>query len=466
MRALILLCAMAVGAATHAQAPTIDVRVDPRVELMSVIFRLAGHPEYNQGKVDVYTESVEAHFADFRDHAVVRRAKQLRRDHGVSYDAVMSMAVHMTDTETLGEAVPFTADGSLESRWKPEDARAFLDDAREFVAETDFAGFLDDHQSLYQTTAARMQSVLDQHAELSWFDGFFGSRPTAEFELALGLLNGGQCYGPSVRHPDGREDLHCVLGVWKVDAEGQPAFDASVLSTVVHEFCHSYCNRLVDAHADALAPAAEEIWPHVEDVMRRQAYGRWQVMLYESLVRACVVRYRAHVDGDAGRREQIESEHRRGFVWTGVLSDLLAEYERDRETYPTLAAFMPKITAFFAEYAETFTAERSAAPTVVSMTPANGADGVDPQTSAIVITFDRPMLDKAWSFVGGGPNFPEVAGQPSYDESRTVLTLPVKLKPSWSYEFWLNRAQFQSFQSEDRVPLQPVHVQFSTGQDQ
>lgn len=40
-----------------------DVRVDPRVELMSVIFRLAGNPEYNQSRLTSYIQDVEEHFA-------------------------------------------------------------------------------------------------------------------------------------------------------------------------------------------------------------------------------------------------------------------------------------------------------------------------------------------------------------------------------------------------------------------
>ena len=45
----------------------------------------------------------------------------------------------------------------------------------------------------------------------------------------------------------------------------------------------------------------------------------------------------------------------------------------------------------------------------------------------------------------------------------TVLTLPVRLKPSWSYELWLNRGRFQTFTSAEGVPLDSVHVTFRTG---
>jgi hypothetical protein len=46
---------------------------------MSIIFRLGGNPEYNQGKVPSYTQDVENHFGRFREHAVVKLATKLRR---------------------------------------------------------------------------------------------------------------------------------------------------------------------------------------------------------------------------------------------------------------------------------------------------------------------------------------------------------------------------------------------------
>jgi hypothetical protein len=79
-----------------------------------------------------------------------------------------------------------------------------------------------------------------------------------------------------------------------------------------------------------------------------------------------------------------------------------------------------------------------------------------------VVTFDRPMRDQAWAVVGGGPNFPKVTGPPSYDAARRVLTVPVELQPDWSYELWLNRGRFDSFQSEEGVKLPSVHVTFRT----
>jgi hypothetical protein len=164
------------------------------------------------------------------------------------------------------------------------------------------------------------------------------------------MMNGGACYGPRVVFPDGREELYCVLGVWLKDGRGLPRFDKSVLPTVVHEFCHSYVNPLVNSHARELEKAGERIFPTVAEAMKRQAYPGWQTMMYESLVRACVVRYRLATEGETAAERQIVYENTNMFLWIRGLSSLLGEYETQRNTYPNLNSFFPKIVEFFNTY--------------------------------------------------------------------------------------------------------------------
>ena len=242
--------------------PRLSVTVDARVELMSIIFRLAGNPEYNQGKVASYLADVDEHFGPYRDHKVVELARNLRRTRGVSYDAVMSMAVHLTDAESLGEKVPLDPHpASLDARWRTDEAREFLRLARQFVSDSSFAEFVAEHQQLYQLAESRLQKVLDEHGHVEWFDQFFGSRPTASFAVAVGLLNGGGCYGPRFQNAEGREELYCILGAWSTDADGNPQFDENMLGTVVHEFCHSYANAIIEHHAEALKEGRRENVP-------------------------------------------------------------------------------------------------------------------------------------------------------------------------------------------------------------
>ncbi|MCH5375090.1 MAG: DUF4932 domain-containing protein, partial [Planctomycetes bacterium] len=411
-----------------------------------------------------------------------------RRTRGVSFDACMSMAVHVDDAYALKARLPLDPwPDSLDSRWGVEGASRFLENARRFVEDTSFRQFIDAHRPLYQLAESRMQRVLDEQAHLEWFDVFFGRRPQAIFKFTLGMLNGGACYGPRYRRHDGKEELYCILGVWKTDSEGMPVFDRQMLETVVHEFCHSYTNAIVDRNEPRLEAAGKKIFPFVQADMRRQGYGNWKTMMYESMVRACVIRYtRMHAGPDAARRA-ITKEKARKFAWIEELSELLGEYETHRAEYADLDEYFPRVVDFFNDYADRFVEEQNqllprvtsaiseygqklvdqielaaARPKVVSITPANGADDVDPNIRSIRVVFDRPMADGSWSMVGGGTDFPEIVGKPSYDRTRTIWTVSVRLKPAWSYRFMLNSDRFRAFQSQDGVPLEPVVVTFKT----
>lgn len=322
----------------------IAVSVDPRVELVCVVFRLAGHWEYNQARVKGYAADVDTHFAPVRDHAVVKRARDLLRTRGIAYDACMSLAIHLDDAATLGERVPFEPlPEGLDPRWTPEDARAFVDELRDFAKAGKFAEFVEAHQELYAETTRRMETLIAKDVKLAWFRDFFGDRPGASFRVAIGMLNGPMNYGTRCRLEDGSEELHAILGAGSVDREGLPAFGSEMVETLVHEFAHSYVNPIVKAHLDALRPAGEKLFAGVAEQMRRQAYGKWETMLCETLVRACVIRYlRANDRGLDALRRMAEDQFR-GFRWVGRVADALKAYEKDRATYPTLDAFVPRI---------------------------------------------------------------------------------------------------------------------------
>src|SRR5713101_8121350 len=112
-------------------AQTTQVGVDLRVELMSIVFRLAGNSEYSEARVPAYAQAIEAHFASVRNHEAVRLARELHQSNGVSHDAVMSLAVHVEDAFSLKERVDFDSPGlALVRRWKIPEARKFLVAAR------------------------------------------------------------------------------------------------------------------------------------------------------------------------------------------------------------------------------------------------------------------------------------------------------------------------------------------------
>ena len=476
---LVLMSAVFLAASQTLASATVRVLVDPRVELMSVVFRLAGNPEYNQGRVASYVADVDKHFGRFKGHAAVARVQSLRASRGISFNAPMSLAVYLTDAEKLGERVPLDPlPARVDERWTPADARAFLADLRAFIRDTGFVSFFKTHEPLYQSSVDRLNAVFREGRVVEWFDGFFGSRPGADFIIALGMLNGGASYGASARLKDGAEEIYSILGVWTMDEKGLPKFDKGILSTIAHEFCHSYTNPLVDKHKAELESAGEKIFPHVAEDMKRQAYGGWLTMMYESLVRACCVRYALAINGPEAAAQEVRYNRDRRFLWTGELAELLGEYEKQRDTYQSLDVFFPKIAAFFDGYSRRVAQEaaflveekrkqmevfKEKSPKIVSMIPANGAQDVDPGLKAIVVTFDRPMKAGNMAVMSFDQDkFPKMPGKAAYDATRTVLTIPVALEPGKEYQLGLNGEGFLVMQDDQGNPLVPVLIKFRT----
>jgi len=344
---------LAVLAATFSTAPlqanaqAIDVRVDPRVELIAIVSRLAGRSEYNMTRVPRWAEAVDTHFAPYRDHPAVSMTRRL----GFGFFIPMNLAIHVTPPPDLAERSSFATSTSLHRRWTtyPDSTRVYLESLRAFSRDARFAEFFAANRALVDSAQMRLRRVANS-LDRAWIDRFWGGQAAMDFVLAAGLTNGGASYGQEFAPASGRSEAYAIVGVLHADAQGFPAYDSTDVSTVLHEMNHPYVTSLVRANADALRPAAESLYATVAKQMREQAYGAWDSMVNESIVRAAQPRYYlAHADSVSAERA-IVAEIASGFLWTRELVGLLGEYERNRTVYPTFSAFMPRVVAFFRDW--------------------------------------------------------------------------------------------------------------------
>lgn len=424
----------------------VEVTVDPRVELMSIIFRLAGSPEYNHlSSRSPYSRDVEKHFPE--RHPAIDMAKLLRKERGISFDAVMSLAVH------CNSKLEYPFDGRVERldhRWRIEDVRRFLVFVRNFRVGSKFDEFFANHKPLYDAAVASHRAIAEKNAHIEWFDKFFGKKPEAKYTVILGMLNGPMNYGVGVRDERGKETLTPVLGMYRFDDEGIPQPVPRFTALLIHEICHSYVNPIVDRHGAKLEPAAKPLYRVRAKQMREHAYTNWKIMMYESIVRACVLEHmRAH---DLDRRQQTFDDYRIGFTWSAALATLLRKYQAERERFRTFDDFIPLVAVFFEQ-------ERKKLPPA----PVLKNFEVNEKVGFLRFTFDQPMRDKSWSMIlDGNETFPRIEGEIRYDRDRKVLTVPVALQAATEYSFWLNSEERFGFISERGVPLTPRRIRFRT----
>jgi hypothetical protein len=327
----------------------IKIEVDPRVELVGIVFRLAGNYEFNQGRIRSYVKDIERQFGDFDNHPAVKLAARLRSKRRMSCDGPMSLVVYIDCDYRPRKSFEQWPWDALDGRWKKQETAEFLEQLRQFAAETKFNEFYKAHSTLYETGIRSCQAVMAQYDLQTWLGEFFGAEEMGDMRLVLGFLNGPSNYGP--RFTAGKiHEKYAIIGMPLPDADGNPVFRPGKLEIVAHEFCHSFANPVVDKYMEQLQPAGEKLYAAKAPAMKGIGYQNWQSLMYESAVRACVASYIRNAFETEYLQNYLDEESGCGFVWIRELSNLLLTYEANRDKYPTFESFFPEFIVHLNNY--------------------------------------------------------------------------------------------------------------------
>lgn len=457
-----LLAASAFAASAFA-ASEVEFRVDARVEIASVLCRLAGFEEFQDPRLPAYDEAVNLHFAPYRNHPSVRLLAQLHKQRGIAYNAALELALLAEDDVSWSPRLPLRPlPAFLDNRWDPRSAARFLQAARRFALDSGAPAFFRGQAAAHSAIASIYATHLAPAIDLAWYRAHFSVPGGTVFRVLPAPLAGPNSYGTALQFPAGRLELAALLALPKVrPGEALDLPESSSLQLVVHEFCHPFVNPWVDAHSSVLRAPAETLFREVGKVASANAYTRWNVLLYESLVRAATLRYLQDHNQHAAARISLKDDRLKGFWWTDELATLLSPQPGGLDSH------LPAITALFgrwaantatliaAKQAEVERAEQARlrqGPQIASLSPAEGATASAAATTLLEIRFDRPMA-RSVSLFG---DVPTVTGKPSWDDSATLLRIPVSLQPGRKYVLYLNKeGEEGGFRSQAGERLQP-----------
>jgi len=334
---------------TSTAAGGIEVTVDPRVELIGIVFRLAGNPEYGDSSLRPYAKAIERHFGDFGNHPVVKMAVQLRNTRLMSADGPMSLATYIGRDFHPRKSLEQWPWQGLDFRWEKEETEEFLEKLRQFAAETKFNEFFEAQAPLYEEGILACKTLLAHYPDIyKWLDEFFGLERGDELKLVLGFINGRCNYG--IRFQSGQTSEKYAIVAPLASPGGSPAFMLQQLGITVHEFCHSFSNPVVDKYMKQLRPAGEELFATHNQAMRMRGYQNWDAVVYETAVRACVGSFVRNSLQTMHSDYYFQREISHGFLWTKDLTDLLEKYENNRDKYPTFESFFPEFVRFMNDY--------------------------------------------------------------------------------------------------------------------
>lgn len=454
MKRFLLLLLFAIATALQGYAQQIPVDFDERVDLMSVVFHLAGNKEYNRCAMTDYTNEMDQYFSAFKDHKVVELAREYAQI-SVSYDAVASYALHLkmpaspqTDF-TIDDQFQEGVDESFE-RWSDSQKQEFLAPLSDFYRQSNFHQWYERSASLREKAIKIFEENINQNIDWKWFDQFFGKREGSSFNIVLSFLVWPNNYGCSTPLKNGDVHISPVIGCPDPSEKNNRAYIQTYLPIVIHECCHSYCNPLISQYWKQMESKSAKVYAEKADVMERMAYGHPTYMMNETFVRSCVIRYVADHNRNANLDELINNESE--FILTRTMVESLGTYQTQRSKYADINSYMPQLVKdinhfSLRKYKKAQIDYRKKCAKIVSCSIKNGDKNYPSGKSTLIITFDKPMQPGvALGFSDSGGEFLNLDGSVrdavSWSDDQKTITIKLDLKANTHYAFSIMGEKF------------------------
>ena len=453
------------------QAQELPVDFNEGVDLMAMVWRLTGDRTYNYNTVSDYCQAADEYFAPYKEHPVVAKAIECMETTGIGYDAVASYGLHLVISADgkLSYNQQFADNGDTSfDRWSNQQKEEFLPILEDFYHESNF------HQWYVSTEAVRNEAItaFDEVAnelDMQWFDKFFGPKPgNSQFRVVLSILCGVCNYGCSAKMKDGSEQLSPVISCCSADKEGNLFYymDA-VLPIVVHEFCHSYCNPLNAEYWDGMKDKAAEVFEINSEKLSAMAYPDAKIMMDETFVRSSVIRYQMSHGMNHLKDKLLIEPTKLGFLLASDMVEALGRYEEG--DYASMNDFMPEIVkmvnTFDIEKTLQTMAEAARDNATYTCNIQDGATDIPSGESNLVIIFSKSMVPTiALGYGRGTGEFISLARgmeSVSWDETNTIQTIELNLKPHTQYSFSILGDSYKTQDEHDAG--ETLFIDFTTG---
>jgi len=319
----------------------VQITVDPRVELMSIVQYLSSYNELMTTADFKYRSDVDSHFAGYRNHKAVTMYEEMV-PLGFKYSTPANFALSLTDGLYLDESVNL----SYHVEWGgggEKNLKDFAAALRDFSKESNFHDFYVGHEDYYRDNVYRVSSLLGEWNYVTELQDYYGMEYQSFNIIPVPLYGGGGGFGPHVERDD-RIDIYSILVAFDEEMRGEvPVYGNDYIFKLLqrHEFSHSFVNRITDMYLDEVMELEHLLAP-IQAEMDKLNYGSWVTCLNEHIVRAVTVRL-AYSDSRSEGSRALARELDSGFVYTRLLVDALAEYENNREAYPDFISFYPRL---------------------------------------------------------------------------------------------------------------------------
>ncbi len=316
-------------AARGASSVDYSFEVDPRVELLSVVWQLSkGDLAETPAGTKSYISEVRKHFTAYSGHPVVSHlARLLKR--GTPPMLFSQLLLGLSEPPALAPAETLSS-GEFDAAGGEAEVKAFLDELRDFAKRSGFMEFYAARKPDYDgfIAIARREERAGQRVDSA--EDYLKTKFAGQYRFILAPTLPVD-FDANVKELRMRSEM----------AENETGLSFSFedfAATVTHELVHTVTDPLVLANRDELAAYAS--------LNASGCADSWIGCVMEHVDIAVTLRMLARTDGDPAYERMLRDYTGRGFPYLTPLCDRLRVYEKSDGTFE---AFFPQLVEVFRE---------------------------------------------------------------------------------------------------------------------
>lgn len=323
----------------------IKLKISKEIEMLTVIQLISNYPLISKTETDLKNKT-NSYFTQYNQHSVVPYFLSMasKTVYGktkfsyFSFDKPIDLVMHYSLSKKKMIKQP-TEDNASHYIFinKNDSLLKFLQLYQEFYKKTDFESYFKSNSTTYKDLIDSVDKELNKENLIETLESFYGETRQSYNVILSPLQNAG---GYSVKMND---TLYAIVGAGLVK-DSTPYFDMEYLKKelILHEFSHSFCNPIIDKHIEELN-FMESSEKDFKFKMAKLGYHNNKSILYEYLVRACVIRMVNTLYGKEEYDRLLNEEVKKGFYIMPAFNRSLEHYENNRELYPTLEQYIPEL---------------------------------------------------------------------------------------------------------------------------
>lgn len=332
-----------------AQNSKLNIRVDEKMELITIVQYLSNNPLMTKADID-YKSEVDTYFQKFKNHSIVKLNSKIQNEYFSG--SCVPWYLFQFDFPNFRLVSKFTEDEiQIEDFEKHRDTlNLYVKELKNFYYETNFKTFFKNHKKFYDEIVLPVKNYISQFDIIKMLENHYGENKNSYNIILSPLMHDGGF--ASWTNTKKGQNIFAFIGP-KFNSLKVPVFNIEEIlqQYIIHEFSHTFCNPIINKNLDNLIKY-ECLENKISSHMIKQGYGDdWVTCLYEHLVRANEIVLVKKIFGieESDKLFHLYSDNKNWIYLKGIVPIIENDFLNNREKYKTQYDIIDKIVIYLNE---------------------------------------------------------------------------------------------------------------------